>query len=203
MADETGHRRQWQPDRCYPVESYQISIWVAVAEVRYPPALFGAWSSSLLFTPIVIFDYLNVGTGIPWASHNKASLNDDFIRMISDLLRGGRRGGTLVIGSSKHDDGNFFFKFSLKSNQWYHPLLECLDRAYVKTKTVHGFVLRLYQFHSPQYWGFTFTWRSVLDSPGLGRVEWHESSFHDIRHSTIWRRSSISDEHFPQVLFKQ
>ena len=114
MADETGHRRQWQPDRCYPVESYQISIWVAVAEVRYPPALFGVWSSSLLFTPIVIFDYLNVGTGIPWASHNKASLNDDFIRMISDLLRGGRRGGTLVIGSSKHDDGYYF----LKNSHW-------------------------------------------------------------------------------------
>lgn len=202
MADETGHRRQWQPDRCYPVESYQISIWVAVAEVRYPPVLFGAWSSSLLFTPIVIFDYLNVGTGIPWASHNKASLNDDFIRMISDLLRGGRRGGTLVIGSSKHDDGNFSKNFHW--NQ-INGTTHCLNVSTGLTlkKTVHGFVLRLYQFHSSQCWGFTFTWRSVLDSPGLGRVEWHESSFHDIRHSTIWRRSSISDEHFPQVLCKQ
>lgn len=51
-------------------------------------------------TPIIFFNYLNVGTGIPWASHKRASLIDDFIRTISDLLRGGRRGGTLVIGSN-------------------------------------------------------------------------------------------------------
>lgn len=46
-------------------------------------------------------DYLNEGMGRPWASHKSASLIDDFVRRISDLPRGGRRGETLVIGSNR------------------------------------------------------------------------------------------------------
>lgn len=45
--------------------------------------------------------YLKDGIGCPWASHSKAAPEFECVRTTSDLLRGGRRGGTLATGSKK------------------------------------------------------------------------------------------------------
>lgn len=46
--------------------------------------------------------YLKDGIGCPWASQSKAAPEFECVRTTSDLLRGGRRGGTLATGSTKH-----------------------------------------------------------------------------------------------------
>ena len=74
--------------------------------------------------------YLKDGIGCPWASQSKAAPEFECVRTTSDLLRGGRRGGTLATGSTKHkmvflDENQRFFVcfWMLGSLRWWKFLL--------------------------------------------------------------------------------